>query len=141
MPKSAYQTVPIGHSGRVAVWRPPDLPTADNIRLWRTCSYCGSMHPADLLDALRAGATLHGAPWTLGWPHKFYVEGIYNPAGGPARLSGRWYNEHLLDDGYTLDEWQNVRSAIYRATDIFFEIDPSDGRLVVKAPYYGYHKP
>jgi hypothetical protein len=51
---------------------------------FRTCSYCGSMHPEDLLNAVRAGATLGGADWKYGWPHKFYVE-LPNPAAGQLR--------------------------------------------------------
>lgn len=49
---------------------------------FRTCGYCGSIHPEDLLAVLRNGATLHGSDWKYGWPHKFYVEGIPNPMAG-----------------------------------------------------------
>src|SRR3990172_5550282 len=37
----------------------------------RTCGYCGSVHPEDLLRELVAGATLGGSDWKYGWPHKF----------------------------------------------------------------------
>jgi hypothetical protein len=63
------------------VWRPPrrmdpyDYP-------FRTCSYCGSIHPEDLLSALQGGATLGGSDWKYSYPHKFYVEGIPNPIAG-----------------------------------------------------------
>ena len=46
---------------------------------WRTCSYCGSMHPSDLLEALSQGANLSTADWKYGWPHKLYVNRINNP--------------------------------------------------------------
>lgn len=49
---------------------------------FRTCSYCGSIHPEDLLRVLANGATLGGSDWKYGWPHKFYVEGIPNPLAG-----------------------------------------------------------
>lgn len=49
---------------------------------YRTCSYCGSIHPADLVKAIEAGATMHGADWKYGWPHKFYMEKVPNPAVG-----------------------------------------------------------
>lgn len=39
---------------------------------YRTCSYCGSIHPADLADEL-----VWQPEWAdrkYGWPHKFYVD-------------------------------------------------------------------
>lgn len=48
----------------------------------RSCGYCGSMHPADLAAALKAGATVDWADWKYGWPHKLYVEQIPNPHAG-----------------------------------------------------------
>lgn len=48
----------------------------------RRCSYCGSLHPEDLMHALKAGARLETADWKYGWTHKFYVEGIPNPNAG-----------------------------------------------------------
>lgn len=85
-----FPEAPTCHAGAPTTWRPKneklhpshDLPTA-----FRTCSYCGSIHPEDLLEALRAGAKLSQADWKYGWPHKFYVEGIPNPyAGQPQRV-------------------------------------------------------
>lgn len=55
------------------VWRP-----ADERDCFRTCSFCGSIHPEDLYSAILAGARLGGSDWKYGWPHKFYVEGIPN---------------------------------------------------------------
>lgn len=49
---------------------------------FRTCSYCGSIHPEDLLAVVSQGATLGGSDWKYGWPHKFYVGGIPNPIAG-----------------------------------------------------------
>jgi hypothetical protein len=48
----------------------------------RRCWFCGSVHPEDLLAALRSGAQLEGADWKYGWPHKFYVRGIPNELRG-----------------------------------------------------------
>lgn len=48
---------------------------------FRRCSYCGSIHPADL-----AGEPTWRAEWAdqkYGWPHKFYVD---IPDRGPGRL-------------------------------------------------------
>lgn len=37
------------------------------------------MHPADVVAALRSGASLVGTDWKYGWPHKFYVTDVPNP--------------------------------------------------------------
>jgi len=47
-----------------------------------SCGYCGSMHPSDVVAALRAGATAHWADFKYGWPHKLYLENIPNPHAG-----------------------------------------------------------
>ena len=48
--------------------------------IWRTCPYCGSMHPGDLADLIELGAVtkIGGSDWKYGWPHKFYVD-VANP--------------------------------------------------------------
>jgi hypothetical protein len=51
-------------------------------RGFRTCNYCGSIHPEDLLRVLQAGATLETADWKYGWPHKFYVSNVPNANHG-----------------------------------------------------------
>jgi hypothetical protein len=38
---------------------------------FRTCSYCGSIHPEDLAD--ESGWAAEWADQKYGWPHKFYV--------------------------------------------------------------------
>ncbi len=68
-------------------WRaadPPNLESAEPsaIGSLRACSYCGSMHPADVAAAIRAGAKFHWADRKYGWPHKAYGEGIPNPHAG-----------------------------------------------------------
>jgi hypothetical protein len=40
---------------------------------FRTCSYCGSIHPEDLAAP---GWHASWADQKYGWPHKFYVEGL-----------------------------------------------------------------
>ena len=39
---------------------------------FRTCSYCGSIHPDDLV-ASEIGGPVDWADMKYGWPHKFYV--------------------------------------------------------------------
>lgn len=58
-------------------WREPRKPTDDDgpvVESFRRCSYCGSIHPEDLLRVLADGARMHGSDWKYSWPHKFYVE-------------------------------------------------------------------
>jgi hypothetical protein len=68
--------------GFAAVWCGPidtDArvdPGRQSYEPFRSCSFCGSMHPEDLLTAIKAGATLGGSDWKYGWPHKFYVNAI-----------------------------------------------------------------
>lgn len=86
---------------------------------FRTCSYCGCIHPEDLLAALRAGARLERAGMKYGWPHKLYVENMPNPKAGeqcrvgsrhngagepepimgaaPTYVYAKFYTQHLTD--------------------------------------------
>ena len=64
----------------------PDEPLARG-RL-RSCAYCGSMHPADVANAIRAGAKGDWADWKYGWPHKAYFESIPNPHAGLLEVGG-----------------------------------------------------
>lgn len=79
-------------------WRPPEPEGRDGPSGYpfRTCWYCGSMHPDDLLSFMAsAPVTLGEADWKYGWPHKFYVEGIPNPLAGQRVKSGSrsWTDE------------------------------------------------
>lgn len=129
---------------------------------YRNCSYCGSIHPGDLLHWLEQGATLQGADWK-GGPHKFYVEGIPNEKAGqlvqvgseswgelvdgeyvrrekptfapaPATVPAKFYNEHLLE----LDDpaFARLTEVIFSLTSIRFSRD--ERGLKYEAPYRGY---
>lgn len=82
-------------------WRKPRIDRKyGRIETYRTCSYCGSIHPEDLYTHLRDWnlnrstleklishsekqmLPLGGTDWKYGWPHKFYVYGITNPLAG-----------------------------------------------------------
>lgn len=68
-----------------APWRaatPPDLPSGRTTGQLRSCQFCGSMHPADVAAAIRAGASGHWADFKYGWPHKAYFDGVPNPHAG-----------------------------------------------------------
>jgi hypothetical protein len=62
---------------------------------WRddgTCSYCGSMTPAEALRLMGTDGTKYsGSDWKYGWPHKFYIS---NDAAPAAR---KFYTTHLSD--------------------------------------------
>lgn len=64
---------------------PPDLESGDEKRLagrLRHCSYCGSMHPADVAAAIKLGARGTWADMKYGWPHKAYFHDVPNPHAG-----------------------------------------------------------
>lgn len=66
-------------------WReatPPDLQAGVTSGRLRSCSYCGSMHPADVAAAIRAGARGSWADRKYGWPHKAYFDAVPNPHAG-----------------------------------------------------------
>lgn len=48
----------------------------------RSCEYCGSMHPADVAEFIRKGASGSWADFKYGWPHKAYFDNIPNPFVG-----------------------------------------------------------
>ena len=123
---------------------------------WRSCSFCGSIHPEDLVKALEGGTKLGGSDWKYGWPHKFYME-MPNPQperefvvstthrgdepivytfGKRHVLHGKWYNEHLKD----LDDaaFAVVAAALKKATDIEFARDEKG--IKYAAPCVGYQK-
>lgn len=66
-------------------WRPetpPDLMAGRTTGRLRGCQFCGSMHPADVAAAIRAGARGSWADFKYGWPHKAYFDGVPNPHAG-----------------------------------------------------------
>jgi hypothetical protein len=85
---------------------------------WRTCSYCGSIHPADLLD-LTAGeefawqrqttgqdgqpqerSTVEWADWKYGYPHKLYID-------LPKSDRAKFYSRHLIDHREMVPEFNS----------------------------------
>jgi hypothetical protein len=123
---------------------------------FRTCSYCNSIHPADLLTYLEHGASLSGADWKYAWPHKFYIENIPNPLAdqivavgsedgvsimGPAPLFtwAKWYNSHLMDRGYSSENLNALLAALSEHSGIKWFVDSEMG-LTYKAPYQGFQK-
>jgi hypothetical protein len=132
---------------------------------FRTCSYCGSIHPDDLLAFLKQGAKMGGADWKYGWPHKFYVRDIPHPMEGKEVVQGmhskgvqradgtwdrietpltgiagkmwaKWYNEHLIDlEG---EVFEKLAEALLVHCGIQWTKDEKG--LGYRAPHAGYQK-
>lgn len=106
-----------GHEGRFRMPNPhTNLETGEfDDQDFRTCDYCGSIHPADLLHVIRSHPGLRDtarlqpydlerplrhfqirldmADWKYGWPHKFYVEGIPSPLRGQKTIRSSMYRD------------------------------------------------
>lgn len=141
------------------VWRAPRVDKEYGIREpFRRCSYCGSIHPEDLIRLLGEGAELHGADWKYGWPHKFYIEGIPNKTtelvakvgsthkngvetptlGKPSRdCHVKWYNEHIADAGFD-NEARSALLSVLESSGIVFSM--KDGELLYRSPMHGHQK-
>lgn len=90
-------------------WRdakPPEQSGSSRTGHLRGCGYCGSMHPTDVANAIRAGAKGEWADWKYGWPHKANFDGIPNPHAGlmEVRSSANFkaYDDWVCGGG---DEW------------------------------------
>lgn len=99
---------------------------------WRadgTCSYCGSMSPADATKALMTPGTHYsGSDWKYGWPHKFYIE-----SNGK---HGKFYSVHLLDS--SPEEFAAFNTAAANTIGVRFSVHPENGRLGYVAPLVGF---
>lgn len=138
-------------------WREAQPERPPHGQTFRTCFYCGSMHPEDLVAALEAGAKLGGSDWKYGWPHKFYVEvpnplagqivqvgsrtekGVTTPIMGEASTTthAKWYNQHIEDVGYDTEALTKLLAALKEHSKIEF-IFGDDGRLGYVAPHRGF---
>lgn len=132
---------------------------------YRTCSYCGSMHPEDLVRLLETDprVKLGGSDWKYGWPHKFYVDvpnltpGIPASTGSRSRtvdgvtttepimgtssatLMAKFYSEHLTDAGYGETQRETLIGLLEKHGGILFYLDPEKG-LTWRAPHHGYQR-
>lgn len=98
-------------------WRPeiqPDIESGRTTGRLRACSYCGSMHPADVAAAIRAGAKGEWADFKYGWPHKAYFDGIPNPHAG--MLESRCSCTHPPQDEIEAGKWVKVPTGRFSET-------------------------
>lgn len=92
------------HPDGLVPWQEPQAPNIEEGRTTgrlRGCWYCGSMHPADLAAAIRAGAHGSWSDWKYGWPHKAYFDRIPNPHAGllESRMSSSNPPQSEIDAG------------------------------------------
>lgn len=144
-------------------YRRPDSRNPDG-EPFRRCSYCGSIHPEDLLNALSAGAQLGGSDWKYGWPHKFYVTNIPNENrdrqaeigstsywdekkgksvtepmyGTEGDFHAKWYNQHLQDAGFDDEAREAFLKRLTDASGIEWGV--TDGKAWYRAPHAGFQK-
>jgi hypothetical protein len=93
---------------------------------FRTCSYCGCIHPDDLIRVVAEGKVMGGSDWKYGWPHKFYITA--------KDFHAKWYNVHLEDlEG---EQFDKVVALLKEKTQIEFKRDEKG--IKYHAPYDGY---
>lgn len=99
-------------------WRDPNEQVP-----WRTCSYCGSIHPEDLIKIAGDGTVKSGeiADWKYGWPHKLYV---YSDKPG---FWCKFYNEHIADEGFDEEARAKLIEVVSKLGSIIFDVDPEKG--------------
>jgi len=118
----------------------PNIGAGREIGRLRSCGYCGSMHPADVAEAIRAGAKGHWADWKYGWPHKAYFDAIPNPHAGLEEVRESCYGSKPSGDG-----WEEVRDPRYsestgeRVADRVHWIKRSIARATTNGKFYTLH--
>ena len=152
---------PTCHRGSDIGWRQPSTREPYPVD-FRTCSYCGSIHPEDLVRHLTSGARLSGSDWKYGFPHKFYVENVPNLAAGkvvqmgssskwegdvyteepimgaaPAHAPCKWYNDHL-EDVTDAPTFLVLAAVVSVCSGIAFW--RGEKGLMYAAPRYGYQQ-
>lgn len=99
----------------------------------QTCSYCGSMHPKDVVTALRLGAHLEAAIPKYGYIHKVYVGNMPNPFAGED-----------ICVSYTSDSERTIKKAPERTLMKFYVVHLVDAteeerKIIEKALKCRYH--
>ena len=83
----------------------PDIASGRTTGRLCSCGYCGSMHPKDVAEAIRAGARGHFADRKYGWPHKAYFNDIPNPHAGMEEVRSSCYSDKKPSG----DGWEEAR--------------------------------
>lgn len=92
--------------GGAYAWHEPRSPAEDKsdsglraARPFYTCGYCGSMHPTELVAAIKGGAGVSWADFKYGWPHKVYVESAPNRYAGEMEVRSQVYENGKVTNG------------------------------------------
>jgi hypothetical protein len=90
---------------------------------FRRCSYCGTIHPEDLVAAMGNGMHADWADRKYGWPHKFYID-VPNQDADRLFVVSRT-NFDTTDRGYTKgDELAPELRAVAEQDDGWGEFRP-----------------
>lgn len=85
------------------------------------CSYCGSLSPSDLCEAIDSGITLSFSDMKYGWPHKIYLSSEFK--GGI-----KFYTLHLRDAS------EEEKLKIAKACGLYFKFDVEEQGDISWAP-------
>lgn len=125
-----------------APWReatPPDLSAGRTMGSMRSCQFCGSMHPADLAAAIRAGARGSFADMKYGWPHKAYFDGVPNPHAGlletrsSSSTKSEWFPHEVREPRY------NERTGERIADYVTYTEAPTPAPATTHGKFYTLH--
>lgn len=119
-------------------WRDAKLPDFEPGRL-RGCGYCGSMHPADVAEAIRQGASGHWADRKYGWPHKAYFDGVPNPHAGMLEHTSSCNRK---DDTFCIERREprfNERTGERIADYVTYYAHPQPSPLRTHGKFYSVH--
>jgi hypothetical protein len=86
------------------------------------CSYCGSLSPSALVEAIRQGITVSWADRKYGWPHKLYLSSEF-------KKSIKFYTVHLRDAS------EEEKEIIAKACGLHFQFDTESYGDISWHPY------
>lgn len=118
--------------------QPPDIEAERTTGRLRSCGYCGSMHPADVAEAIRQGARGSWADRKYGWPHKAYFENVPNPHAGMPEI--RSSSSHP-SEGYCVEHTRkrfNDRTG-ERQDEKWYSAPPQPASAKTYGKFYSVH--
>lgn len=155
----------------IKTWRDADTESTNEKgnqnRFYRTCGFCGSIHPEDLVKAMLAEEirSSERADMKYGYPHKIYLQ-ILSPWRGEKCVRGRknfgpeedrvmwgtisdydqvkFYTTHLYDDGFSEETLgqalQALRTNSCNVANILREID-DEGKVKFQFKFKSFEMP
>lgn len=91
---------------------------------WRTCDYCGSIHPEDLVSLVEKypSAKFEVADMKYGHPHKIYID-IQEKLASGQKPWVKFYTVHFVDDGITDADFETVAALVWKHAGVLFSRD------------------